>query len=120
MIACISLNFLTDFYSIVVGFVIFLSANVGANIVMAVAVNLFPTNVRAMSTAFIMMCGRVGGVSGSSIIGLLLTNHCSIIFYLFGGVLISELGENHRSKSILIFRFFSFPSFRLCIGFYDG
>lgn len=90
MIACISLNFLTDFYSIVASFVIFLSGNVGANIVMAVAVNLFPTNYRAMATAFIMMCGRLGGVSGSSIIGLLLINHCSMIFYLFGGVLISR------------------------------
>lgn len=43
-----------------------------------------------MATAFIMMCGRIGGVSGSSIVGLLLDNNCTLIFYLFGGILISK------------------------------
>lgn len=57
---------------------------------MAIAVNLYPTNYRAMATAFIMMCGRIGGVSGSSIIGLLLDNNCTLIFYIFGGILISK------------------------------
>lgn len=57
---------------------------------MAIAVNLYPTNYRAMATAFIMMCGRIGGVSGSSIVGLLLDNNCPLIFYLFGGILMSK------------------------------
>lgn len=90
MVACGLLNLLTEFYSIVVSFVMFLSCNVCANIVMAVAVNLFPTNYRAMATAFIMMCGRIGGVSGSSIVGFLLNNDCTLIFYLFSGFLISK------------------------------
>lgn len=90
MVACALLNVLTEFYSTVVSFVLFLSCNVCANIVMAVAVNLFPTNYRAMATAFILMCGRIGGVSGSSIIGLLLANNCSLIFYLNSGIIISK------------------------------
>lgn len=89
MISCALLNVFTEFNSIVISFVLFLSCNVCANIVMAVAVNLYPTNYRAMGTAFIMMCGRIGGVSGSSLVGLLLVHNCTLIFYLFSGVLIS-------------------------------
>lgn len=88
-IACTLLNVLTDFYSTVLSFVIFLSANVSSNMIMAIAVNLYPTNYRGMATAFILMCGRIGGVSGSSIIGLMLNINCAIIFYLSSGVLIS-------------------------------
>lgn len=57
---------------------------------MAVVVNLYPTNYRAMATALLMMCGRIGGVTGSTIIGWLLDNHCTLIFYLYGGALISK------------------------------
>lgn len=60
-----------------------------ANVVTAVAINLYPTQYRAMATSFIFMCGRIGGVTGSNLIGALLENHCSLIFYLFGGILIS-------------------------------
>lgn len=90
MISCALLNVLTEFNSIVISFVLFLSCNVCANIVMAVAVNLYPTNYRAMGTAFILMCGRIGGVSGSSLVGLLLLNNCTLIFYLFSGIIISK------------------------------
>lgn len=90
MITCILLNVFSEFYAIVINFVIFLSCIVCGSIVMAIAVNLYPTNYRAMATAFIMMCGRIGGVTGSSVIGLLLDNNCTLIFYLFGGILISK------------------------------
>lgn len=60
---------------------------------MAVAVNLYPTQYRAMATSFILMCGRLGGVAGSNIVGLLLEESCSLIFYLFSGVLISEFNS---------------------------
>lgn len=88
-IACTLLNFLTEFYSTVLSFVIFLSANVSSNMIMAIAVNLYPTKYRGMATAFILMCGRIGGVGGSSIIGLMLNINCAVIFYLSSGVLIS-------------------------------
>lgn len=57
---------------------------------MAIAVNLFPTNYRGMATAFIMMCGRIGGVTGSSVIGIMLNINCAIIFYFFSGIIISK------------------------------
>lgn len=85
-----SLNFLTGFYPTVLSFIAFLSVSLSANIVMAVAVSLFPTNYRAMATALILMCGRIGGVSGSSLVGLLLNHKCSLIFYLNGVILMSK------------------------------
>ena len=89
MAACGSLLILTDFYAIVISFILFLSCNICSNIIIAVAVTLFPTNYRCMATALIMIFGRIGGVSGSSIVGLLLNNNCTLIFYLFSGMLIS-------------------------------
>lgn len=89
MITCLLLNFVNEFYWIVACFVAFLSCCVCANVVMAVAVNLFPTNYRAMATSFILMCGRIGGVIGSNIVGVLLENFCPWIFYLFAGIIIS-------------------------------
>lgn len=90
MLSGISVNFISNFYVIVVCFVIFLSSAVCSNIIMAVAVNLFPTTHRAMAMAFTMIFGRIGSVGGSSIIGFLLENHCTLIFYLYGGILISK------------------------------
>lgn len=57
---------------------------------MAVAVNLFPTNYRGMATAFILMCGRLGGFVGSNLVGMLLAGKCSSIFYINGVLLISK------------------------------
>lgn len=84
------MNFLTNFYVVVISFVVFLSVAIATNVVMAVAQTLFPTNYRAMATAFAMIFGRIGSVGGSSVIGFMLENHCELIFYLYGGTLISE------------------------------
>lgn len=56
---------------------------------MAVAVNLFPTNYKGMATASILLCGRLGGFSGSNLVGMLLSGMCTSIFYVNGGLLIS-------------------------------
>lgn len=90
-ITCFALNILTEFNSIVISFVVFLSCCSCANLVMAVAVNLFPTSYRGMATAFILMFGRLGGFVGSNLVGLLLSSMCSLIFYINGGLLISKL-----------------------------
>lgn len=62
-----------------------------ANIVMAVAVNLYPTHYRAMATSFILTSGRIGGAFGTNMVGLLLEDNCILIFYLGGLILICEL-----------------------------
>lgn len=89
----LTVNFISNFYAMVVCFVIFLSSAICSNMIMAVAVNLYPTNYRGMATSFIMVFGRIGSVSGSSIIGFLVGNHCTLIFYLYGGILISKCIE---------------------------
>lgn len=89
-LTCVGLNILTEFNSIVISFVVFLSCCSCANMVMAVAVNLFPTKYRGMATAFILMFGRLGGFVGSNLVGALLSYKCSLIFYINGGLLISK------------------------------
>lgn len=89
-LTCFAINFLTEFSTIVTSFIIFLSCCSCANIVMAVAVNLFPTNYKGMATASILLCGRLGGFAGSNLVGILLSGMCTSIFYVNGGLLISK------------------------------
>lgn len=92
-LTCFAINFLTEFSATVTSFIVFLSCCSCANIVMAVAVNLFPTNYKGMATAFILMCGRLGGFAGSNLVGMLLSSACTSIFYINGGLLISKNDE---------------------------
>lgn len=83
--ACsVALNFLTEFYTIVIAFITFVSSSLCAAIISAISVSLYPTNVRAMATCFIFMFGRIGGLAGGNLIGIFVENNCSIIFYVFG------------------------------------
>lgn len=117
MIACILLNYITGFYPVVISFIIFLSCCLSANIVLAVAVNLYPTQYRAMAMSFVMCFGRIGGVGGSNIIGLLLEDNCVWIFYSFGVILISKKDikrrDSHNNKFMKICNK-SFHSFLGC------
>lgn len=88
-ICSVVLNFFTEFYSIVTAIITFTSCSLCASIVIAIAVNLYPTSVRAMATCFIFMFGRIGGLAGGNLIGFLIENNCNIIFYAFGGLSLS-------------------------------
>lgn len=44
---------------------------------------------RAMATCLILMFGRLGAVGGSNFVGLLLDVNCELIFYLYGGLILS-------------------------------
>lgn len=90
MVAGILLNFLDGFYTVFLDFAIFLSCGLVANVVMAVSVSLYPTHCRATATSFIFMCGRLGAVMGSNLVGILLVSNCEMIFYSFSVVLISK------------------------------
>lgn len=87
-IACVAVNFFTGYYPIVVSFILFLGCCITANIIFAVGVNLFPTTQRGMATSFILMFGRLGSFIGGSIVGVLLENSCTSIFYLNATLLI--------------------------------
>lgn len=102
----------TEFNLIVMSFIIFLNVISGVTIALAVGVNLFPTNYRGMAISFILLSGRIGGFSGSILIGLLLANMCSVIFYLYGALLISEYSSSfakfskfQKSSNEMIFLF---------------
>lgn len=101
MICGILVNFVTNFYVIVLCFVAFICCMVCSSVVMAVAVNLYSTNYRAMATSFIMLFGRFGSSLGGSVIGLLLKNQCTSIFYLYGGVLVSKCIEKKILSRLL-------------------
>ncbi|XP_031628109.1 synaptic vesicle glycoprotein 2B-like [Contarinia nasturtii] len=86
---CLAINFFTDFKAIVSSFILFVSSCSCANIVMSVAVNLYPTQYKGMASATILMFGRLGGFFGSNLVGVLLSTMCTMIFYANGTLLIS-------------------------------
>lgn len=75
-----------------VAIIIFTSCAACAAIVSAISVSLFTTNIRAMATCCIYMFGRLGGVVGSNLVGLLLDNNCTTIFYTHAILLIVCIG----------------------------
>ena len=81
-----ALNLLTEFYSIVIAFITFLSSSLCAAIVSAISVSLYPTHIRAMATCFIFMFGRIGGLAGGNLVGVLVENNCNLIFNVFAGL----------------------------------
>ncbi|KAK3909439.1 Synaptic vesicle glycoprotein 2B [Frankliniella fusca] len=54
----------------------------------SVAVEMFPTNLRAMAVSLSLMCGRLGSIVGNLMFGSLLESACPATFYALGGVLI--------------------------------
>ncbi|XP_055303779.1 uncharacterized protein LOC129569193 [Sitodiplosis mosellana] len=88
--ACsVALNFITEFYTIVATFITFQSCSICATITSAISVGLFPTNVRAMATCFIYAFGRIGGLVGTNLVGVLVEHNCNLIFNVFGGLTLS-------------------------------
>lgn len=99
-ISVFALNYLTEFYSMAVFLDVFLSIGFCATIVAGISVNLFPVKYRAMSTCFIFMSGRLGGLAGANIIGAFLERNCTTMFNLFGVVAFSKcLNENMQTHS---------------------
>lgn len=82
-VCSVLLNYLTQFHAIVIAFITFLSSSLCAAIIGAISVSLFPTNVRAMATCFIFMFGRIGGLVGGNLVGLLVETKCNVIFNVF-------------------------------------
>lgn len=108
---CLALNFLSNYNGIVMSFIVFLSCCNSANVVMSVAVNLYPTQYKGkhkdskfiqrntsnnfseykgIATAVILMMGRLGGFFGSNLVGILLSTMCTLLFYANGALLISK------------------------------
>uniref|UniRef100_A0A1Q3FNK2 Putative synaptic vesicle transporter svop n=2 Tax=Culex tarsalis TaxID=7177 RepID=A0A1Q3FNK2_CULTA len=58
------------------------------NVINAVAVDLFPTNLRAMAVSISLMFGRIGSVFGTNMNGLLLDSHCEVTFWIASIILL--------------------------------
>lgn len=118
-LGCVAMNIFTDFNWTVLSFVVFLSCCSSSNIVLAVGVNLFPTKYRGMASSLIMMFGRLGGSAGSTLVGILLVEKCTSIFYIFGVMLISEFVTNTRNNGGKLIILFVLLHFRLCFYFFN-
>ncbi|XP_052131892.1 synaptic vesicle glycoprotein 2C-like isoform X1 [Frankliniella occidentalis] len=55
----------------------------------SVAVEMFPTHLRAMAVSLSLMFGRLGSIVGNLMFGSLLETSCPATFYALGGVLIA-------------------------------
>lgn len=69
-------------------YVILLACGLAINVVSASTIEIYPTSMRAMAVCISLMCGRLGSVFGSNLVGLLLDSHCQITFALSGVTLL--------------------------------
>lgn len=67
---------------------IFLTCGVCGALLSAILVDLYPTNVRAMSLCIVLMIGRLGAVAGSNFVSLMILTNCELMFGIFGGTLL--------------------------------
>ncbi|XP_058839965.1 synaptic vesicle glycoprotein 2B-like [Topomyia yanbarensis] len=68
-------------------YMILVMAGFGGSVVTAATVDLFPTNLRAMAVCIALMFGRLGGVVGANMLGMLLDTHCEWSFGMSGAIL---------------------------------
>ncbi|XP_058456875.1 synaptic vesicle glycoprotein 2B-like [Malaya genurostris] len=61
-------------------YIILMLSSFSGCVVNAVIVDSFPTNLRAMAVCTALMFGRLGGVAGANMLGLLLNDHCEWTF----------------------------------------
>ncbi|XP_050678014.1 putative transporter svop-1 [Leptidea sinapis] len=61
-----------------------LCSGCAASILAAIAVDVFPTCLRAMAMCVMYMVGRTGAAVGSNILGATLDRHCQLAFTTFG------------------------------------
>ncbi|XP_052900101.1 synaptic vesicle glycoprotein 2B-like [Anopheles moucheti] len=71
-------------------YVILLSCGFTITVVNACAVDLFPTNIRAMAVCISLMFGRLGSIAGSNLVGVLLDTRCELTFWISGLLLIGS------------------------------
>ncbi|EDS32608.1 synaptic vesicle protein [Culex quinquefasciatus] len=69
-------------------YLILVLAGFNINVINAAAVDLFPTNLRAMAVSISLMFGRIGSVFGTNINGLLLDSHCEATFWIASIILL--------------------------------
>lgn len=89
-ISSIILIWAAEFYTIQIFMLILLTSGCCGSIISAIAIDLFPTSIKAMALCLILMCGRLFAALGSNIIGYLLVINCDVVFILVAVVLLSK------------------------------
>uniref|UniRef100_A0A182Q7L5 Major facilitator superfamily (MFS) profile domain-containing protein n=1 Tax=Anopheles farauti TaxID=69004 RepID=A0A182Q7L5_9DIPT len=69
-------------------YLILLSCGFCISVVNACAIDLFPTNLRAMAVCISLLFGRLGSIVGSNLVGFLLDTHCELTFWISGLLLV--------------------------------
>lgn len=87
---------------------IFLMGGAAIGVVNAIVVDLFPTEIRAMALSLSLMCGRLGAVTGSNIIGPLIYRACNFTFY---AAALDHLGKTYVYPFRLFYMNSSYCSF---------
>lgn len=87
----ITAQHVTGYTSIQVLIGIFLMGGAAIGVVNAIVVDLFPTEIRAMALALSLMCGRLGAVTGSNVIGPIIYKACNFTFF---ATALDHLGKN--------------------------
>jgi MFS transporter, VNT family, synaptic vesicle glycoprotein 2 len=85
-----AIPWVTDYNTILGLMVVFLTCGVCGSLLSAILVDLFPTNVRAMSLCIVLMIGRFGAVAGSNFVSVMIVTQCELMFGLFGGLLLAS------------------------------
>lgn len=78
----------------------FLMGAIAITAINAIAVELYPTQIRGMALSIAAMFSRLGAMTGSNVIGPLMYTYCDYIFYTFAAVHISKYfvrGEEYFS-----------------------
>ncbi|XP_055842579.1 uncharacterized protein LOC129909530 [Episyrphus balteatus] len=86
---------------------VWLVCGLGATVLSSITVDIFPTHLRAMAICISLMCGRIGSVSGTNVVGALLENHCKTglliagIFLMLSGVLAFLLPRSSKKTKTI-------------------
>lgn len=111
-LASIVLIWSAEFHTILIFMVILLTSGCCGSLISAIAIDLFPTSIKAMALCLILMCGRLFAGLGSNIIGYLLLINCDSVFWMIGAVLLGK-----KRNKILNYIETSFkPSGCTCVG----
>lgn len=84
----ILIPYYSNYYVILFLMLIFLTSGCCGSLLSAILVDIFPTNVRAMSLCVVLMFGRLGAVAGSNFVSFMILNQCEMMFGIFGGTLL--------------------------------
>uniref|UniRef100_A0A336MCI5 CSON015089 protein n=1 Tax=Culicoides sonorensis TaxID=179676 RepID=A0A336MCI5_CULSO len=87
-LSSIVLIWAAEFHTILVFMLILLTSGCCGSLISAIAIDLFPTSIKAMALSLILMCGRLFAGLGSNLIGYLLLINCDSVFWIVGAALL--------------------------------